>query len=106
MPLSFRGNNLLNGSASIAIWNRKKSIIVIAAGVWAANVGFLIHSKPLHPVSYRLLSVAFKLNSIIVLVIVIMLLLINAHWLAPLGLPRIGGARSGTPYVDTGGGFR
>jgi hypothetical protein len=67
MPLSFRGKALLNGSASIAIWNRKKSIIVIAAGVWAANVGFLIHSKPLHPVCYRLLMIAFKYSNLMVL---------------------------------------
>src|SRR6266850_867810 len=67
-PLFSRGKNLLMGSTSIAIWNRKKSIVVIAAGIWAANVGLLIHSKPLHPVSYRLPRIAFKYSMVLGLV--------------------------------------
>ena len=38
-------------TASIAIWNGKRFVIVIAAGVWVANVGFMIQCKPFHPVS-------------------------------------------------------
>ncbi len=32
---------------SIAIWNGNKFVMAVAAGVWLANVGFSIHSKPL-----------------------------------------------------------
>jgi hypothetical protein len=34
--------------ASIAIWNKNKFVIVIAAGIWVINLGFLIHGKHIH----------------------------------------------------------
>jgi len=34
------------GTASLAIWNMKKIVIVIATGAWGAGVIFQIQSKP------------------------------------------------------------
>jgi hypothetical protein len=39
------------GIISIAIWNGKKLVIAITAGVWVVNIGFFIQSKPLDPLS-------------------------------------------------------
>jgi hypothetical protein len=35
----------LTVTASVAIWNRDRTIIVIAAGTWGINVIFLIQGK-------------------------------------------------------------
>ena len=43
-------------TASIAIWNRKKLVIAIAAGVWVINLGFQIQSKIFHPLCCRRLG--------------------------------------------------
>ena len=39
------------GAARIAIWNRDRIVIMIAMGIWSVNIGFLIHSKSVLPVS-------------------------------------------------------
>src|SRR5579863_4226287 len=49
-PYSPKHCNLLMRTASIAIWNKEKSVIAIAAGVWVINLGFQLQGKPLHPV--------------------------------------------------------
>jgi len=44
--LAFAAASFLIVLRIIAIWNGKKFVIAIAAGVWAANVGFMIQSVP------------------------------------------------------------
>jgi hypothetical protein len=36
-----------DGSASVAIWNRKKIILALAISVWGTDIAFLIHGKSL-----------------------------------------------------------
>ena len=38
-------NSALTGTASLAIWDRKKIIMAIAGGAWAINVIFQIQGK-------------------------------------------------------------
>jgi hypothetical protein len=40
-------NQLLIEIASVAIWNRKKVIVVASIIIWCVNVGFLIQGKSL-----------------------------------------------------------
>ena len=39
--------------------------MVIAAGAWVTNVGFLILSMALYPVPYRILRIAFKYSMVL-----------------------------------------
>jgi hypothetical protein len=50
---------VLTVTASIAIWNKKKIVIMIAAGVWGINVIFLIQGEPFPP-SFESSEIPFK----------------------------------------------
>ena len=41
----------LTGTTSIAIWNKKKIVLVLSSGVWVANVLFTIQSELICPLS-------------------------------------------------------
>jgi len=46
------GNRVLINTASFAIWNKNKVVVILTTIVWGASIGFHLHSKflPLAPV--------------------------------------------------------
>jgi hypothetical protein len=57
--LAIRPNQVLTFTTSVAIWNWKKIVITIAAGVWGINIRLLIQGKPRSPI-YGSSEIPFK----------------------------------------------
>jgi len=80
---------------NIAIWNGNKFVMVVAAGVWLANVGFAIHSVTRirafwTPLLTTCIISDIKLNLITTLIIDVTLLLIMLVGLLRLGFHERG----------------